>query len=492
MFDVVDIEFIRRKHFVKKWSIRKISDTFKIARQTVRKALKSAEPWEYTLQQPRACPVMDCHRETIVEWLEADHAAPAKQQHTAKRVYDRLVEECSFKGAESTVRPYVAKLRRELGEPNIEPFFVLTASPGEMAQIDWGEAKVVLNGVETVVHLFCLRMRASSVPFVCAFRFEKTEAFLEGHVRAFEWLDGVPEKTVYDNLTTAVRKVLVGHERDLQERFITLRSHYLFESVFCNRAAGHEKGGVENLVGYVRRNALVPVPHVNSVDELDAHLLAWCEKERSRCPEAWRLEHAGLRPLPKGIFRACTTRFLPVNKFSLVTYDRNRYSVPTEYIGENVRVDVYSERLEMSHGHKQIAGHARRLGRNQSSLKLEHYLSALARKPYAVTNAAVVRDLPEPYQTVRERLCRSDSSGYREMVRVLMLHREFSAETVREALTLNLSTGLLTADDVRQTILNRQRPKVTEGAVTVPRSVAEIVVQVGDPRRYDALLGRGA
>lgn len=491
MFKVVDIEFIRKSHFVEGWSIRKIARQMEISRQSVRKALKSAEPWTYTLKAPRGCPVMDPYRQAIVEWLEADKTAPRKQRHTAKRIYDRLKDEYKFTGGESTVRRYVARLRRELGGPDIEPFFVLKASPGEMAQIDWGQATVRIGGVETVVYLFCLRLRSSGVPYVCAFRRDKTEAFLEGHVRAFKWLGGVPEKCVYDNLTTAVRKVLTGHERELQERFITLRSHYLFESVFCNRAAGHEKGGVEHLVGYVRRNALVPVPDVDSLDELNGHLLAWCEKERARLIEAWREEETRLRLLPAEAFRPCTTRLLRVNPFSLITLDRNRYSVPTEFIGDVVRVDVYSERLEIYRGEKRIAEHDRQAGRNQTQLKLEHYLTALARKPYAVTNAAVVRDLPEPYQQVRAYLCRSDSSGYREMTRVLLLHREFSAEAVREALIANLRTGHLTADEVRQTILNARRSKA-EGSATVPQALSDVAVRVGDPRRYDDLLKVGA
>jgi len=491
MLKVVDIEFIRRKHYVEGWSIRKIAAQLEYSRQTVRKALKSAEPWAYTLKQARSCPVMDPHRERILQWLEEDRTAPRKQRHTARRIFDRLVHEHGFGGNESTVRRYVAKLRRESGDPNIQPFFVLTAEPGEMAQVDWGQATVNLDNIKTVVYLFCLRLRASGVPFVYAFRHDRTEAFLEGHMRAFTWLGGVPQKLVYDNLTTAVRKVLSGHQRELQERFITLRSHYLFESVFCNRAEGHEKGSVENLVGYVRRNALVPVPCVQSMDELNQRLLVWCEKERNRLMAAWTEERQGLRAIPEGNFRPCITHLLPVSDFSLITWERNRYSVPTSCIGDVVQVDVYAERLAIYHHHALVAEHPRSLGRNQTSLRLEHYLEALARKPYAVTHAAVVRNLPEPYQAVREHLCSQDPSGYREMVQVLLLHREFSAQTVREALIASLATGRLTADEVRQTILNRRTERAPDG-VEVPANLADISVPVGDPRCYDDLMERSA
>lgn len=491
MLTVVDIEYIRKKHFIEGWSIRKISTQLEVARQTVRKALKSAEPVRYRLTEPKPCPVMDPHRERILAWLEADKTAPRKQRHTAQRIYDRLRREHGFRGAASTVRHYVAKLRQMVEGPDVDPYLVLTAAPGEMAQVDWGQAKVMLGGVETTVYLFCLRLRASAVPFVWACRHDRIEAFLEGHARAFASLGGVPQKIVYDNLTTAVRKVLTGHERDLQERFVTLRSHYLFESAFCNPAEGHEKGSVENLVGYVRRNVLVPLPRVEAMDELNAMLLAWCEEERGKRLEAWAAEQAALRPIPADVFRPCITRLLPVNKLSLVTYERNRYSVPVACIGRVVRVDVYTDRLEVWERDRRVAEHPRPEGRNQTTLKLEHYLEALARKPYAVTHAAVVRDLPEPYQKARQQLCRVEG-GYREMARILLLHREFPAGAVREAVADGLASGRLSADDLRQVLLNRTAGGTPGQAVAVPAAMAGIQVPIGDPRRYDALLGVSA
>src|SRR5690606_12891361 len=253
------------------------------SRKTVRKALQDAGPWEYRLTRPRPAPKTGPYREIIRQWLLEDRRAPRKQRHTARRIYQRLRNEHGYEGAESTVRRVVAELRRELGVAPVKPYFVLSSDPGEMAQVDWGQAKVMLAGVPTVVHLFCFRLHYSGVAFVWASLHEKLEAFLEGHVRAFAWLGGVVEKIVYDNLTPVVRKILQGHEkRELCQRFVALRSHYLFDSVFANPAAAHEKGSVENLVGYVRRNALTPVPAVDSMDELNALLLAWCEKERER------------------------------------------------------------------------------------------------------------------------------------------------------------------------------------------------------------------
>src|SRR5690606_7155656 len=151
---------------------------------------------------------------------------------------------------------------------------------------------------------------------------------------AFAWLGGVPEKVVYDNLSPVVRKILQGHEeRELSERFIALRSHYVFDSVFANPAAAHEKGGVENHIGYIRRNVLTPVPKVASMDELNGLLLGRCEQDRQRRLGRWDEERKALRPIPPGTFKPCVIQYLPVNKLSWVTYERNCYSVLRRYIG---------------------------------------------------------------------------------------------------------------------------------------------------------------
>ena len=206
MLEMVDIEYIRKKYYVEGWSIRKISRQLGCARQTIRKALPSAKIPVYELQDVRPCPVMDPYREIILNWFGLDEKAPKKQRHTAKRIYDRLVEEYDFTGSDSTVRKYVRKLRPVYHEVYI-PLF---AEFGEQAQVDWGKAKVILGGRFAEVCLFCVRLKASKVPFVWAFHTEKLEAFLEGHRMAFEWLGGVPVELVYDNPKTAVVKILGG------------------------------------------------------------------------------------------------------------------------------------------------------------------------------------------------------------------------------------------------------------------------------------------
>lgn len=482
---MVDIEFIRKQHFVKGWSIRKISRHLQIARQTVRKALQTTEIPRYKLTRPRPCPVMDRYAPVIEAWLVADETAPPRQRHTAHRIYERLVAEFGFTGGESTVRQFVRKLRNE--HPAV--FIPLEAGYGEQAQVDWGQAKVILGGVPTLVHLFCLRLRKSKVTFAWASPTEKLEAFLEGHVRAFSWLGGVPAQCVYDNLKTAVVKILAGPERQEHQFFASLRSHYLFDSLFCNPESGHEKGSVENGVGYVRRNALVPVAEFPDWSTLNKHLQEWCEKDRARLAGEWTREAAALRPLPDRPFRSALTRLVPVNRLSLVHFDRNRYSVPCRYVSQSLRLDAFTDRVELWDGNQQVAVHPRYHGRGETVVTLDHYLPALAEKPRAVTHALVVRRLPPVYSAVREQLCRRHPQGYRDFAAILMLHQEFAAEQIASALQEALDRQCVEPLVIRQILLGRTSPLPPEKAM-VPATLAEAKIAPADPSRYDALLGR--
>lgn len=483
MLKVFDIEFIRKKHYVEGWPIRKIARQLRVSRQSVRKALESSEMPRYRLVEPRPSPVMDPYREVILAWLAGDEQAPRKQHHTAKRVYDRLVEECTFAGGESTVRRFVARLTHK--QP--EAFVPLEAAWGQQAQNDWGQAVVRIAGEPVVAHLFCSRLRASGVPFVWASPTEKLEAFLEGHCRAFAWFGGVPRECLYDNPKTAIVRILAGPEREEHAIFASLRAHYLFDSLFHRPTEANEKGSVENLVGYARRNTLVPVPDMPSWEALNAHLLGWCEREREKRGSQWEKERAALRALPARPYRACVTRLVPVSSLSLVTADRSRYSVPCENVGKTLRLSLFTERIEVSDGKAVVASHARTYQRGQTILLFEHYLPVVARKPHAASHAAFVSQMPAIYAAVRDELCHARRDGYREFARILLLNREFPKEAVRAALEVAQSRGCLQAVVVRQIILNAQAPQ-SPPPIAVPRELA--VGKLGEPdlSQYDALL----
>src|SRR5712691_11475212 len=236
-------EQIRRAFFIEGKSLRQISRERHHGRIAIRKALRDPGPATYTSQSLRSRPVLQPFLALIDHWLEEDNTRPPKQRHTAHRIYDRLVTEFAFQGGESTIRQYV----REQRPRGREVFIPLEHDPAE-AQADWGEAMVHMKGRLVKANLFCLRLCYSTRFFVKAFPRQSREAFFAGHVASFEAVSGVPRSITYDNLSSAVKKVLSGPRRQEQQEFVAFRSHHLFESVFCRPAEAHEKGLVENLV----------------------------------------------------------------------------------------------------------------------------------------------------------------------------------------------------------------------------------------------------
>lgn len=439
MFRMVDKERIRKMHFVEGQSIRYISRDQRLSRQTVRKLLQDATVPRYTLKKPRVALVMGRWLPIIGQWLRDDEAQPKKQRHTAKRIYDRLVEEFpgEFTGGESTVRGVVRQLRGKVRPPEV--FVPLAAEPGDLAQIDFQESYAEEGGVRTKFYLFCLAMRHSGVRFACAFRHGRGEDLLAGLVLAFEWLGGVPKRVRFDNGKAAVKRILPGNRREETELFSSIRAHYLFDSEFCNPGKAHEKGAVENLCGFVRRNALVPMPKVQDIDELNRHLLAWCEKDREKHPE-WEAERARLRPLPTDRFKPCVTRLAVVSKEALVTCDRNRYSVPAGLVGQTVRLEIYSERIKVYHRDKPVASHKRLEGRKGMATEFEHYRDVIAHKRHAAMDGAFVRTMPPVFLKAREVLL-AQPRGYREFAAILGLTGEWPTESVEAAVERAIGLG---------------------------------------------------
>lgn len=322
-----------------------------------------------------------------------------KQQHTAKRIYDRLVKEYKYTGSESTVRAKVRELRQALPKA----FIPLSFSPGEAVQTDWGEAVVYVNNVRQKVNLFCARLCDSCYPVVLAYRRQNEESFLDAFVRTFEEIGGVPEKVIFDNGKVAVKDGFGAHARK-QAGYTALSAHYGFDALFCNPAEGHEKGLVEGLVGWARRNILVPVPHVSDFSELNALLAERCraygshhiQGKSASVGEMFRKEQAALRPLPQYPFETAKCASVRVSAFSTVRFDTNNYSVPVEYAGRTVGVKGFAEKVDVYADGIQIASHVRCFGKNQSMYKLEHYLSLLEQRGRAILNAApVLQNLPE-------------------------------------------------------------------------------------------------
>jgi len=259
---------VRRAVLVEGMSRRTAAREFGLARKTVHKMLEYSLPPGYKRQQPVRRPKLGPWQCVIDAILEEDKQRPRKQRHTAKRIFERLRAEHAYSGGYTIVKDYVRAAK--LGSR--EMFIPLSHTPGE-AQVDFGEAQVVIAGVDQTAHFMAFDLPHSDDCFVMAFPAETTEAFLEGHVRAFEYFGGVPTRILYDNTALAVARILGDGQRQKTRAFAELQSYYLFAEKFGRPAKGNDKGKVENLVGYTRRNFMVPVPRAASWEALNLQLV---------------------------------------------------------------------------------------------------------------------------------------------------------------------------------------------------------------------------
>ena len=329
-------------------------------------------PPGYRRAKPIRCPKLDAFTGVIDQILTDDQQRPKKQRHTAKRIWERLCVEHAFTGGYTIVKDYVR--RQKLGGQ--EMFVPLAHPPGD-AQADFGEALVVIDGVECKAHYLVVDLPHSDDAFVQAFPAETTEAFCEGHNAAFRYFGGVPRGSVYDNTTLAVAKILGDGTRQRTQSFSELHSHYLFDDRFGRPGKGNDKGKVEGLVGYARRNFFVPVPRVASWDALNADLARQCRARRGQrlrrhtetIGERFARDRAALLPLPPVPYEACDTRPTRVTSLSLVRYRRNDYSVPTAYGHRDVVVKGYVDVVVIVCGSEEIARHRRSYGREELILR---------------------------------------------------------------------------------------------------------------------------
>jgi transposase len=293
-------------------SIRELADRHHVHRRTVRQALASAMPPPRKAYRPRPRPAIGPYAAIIDEWLLADRDVPRKQRHTARRVWQRLAAEHGATVAEVTVSRYVARRRGELGLDKMQVMVPQAHAPGAEAEVDFGEFHAVIAGVVLKLWMFVMRLSCSGRAFHVAFATQAREAFLEGHVLAFEYFGAVPARVRYDNLKPAVVRVLRGRDRAESERFIVLRSHYGYDSFFCTpgKEGAHEKGGVEGEIGRFRRRRLVPVPAVASLAALNKLIAAGDIVDDGRVitgrpvtiAAAFAGEQPAMGPLPAGPF----------------------------------------------------------------------------------------------------------------------------------------------------------------------------------------------
>lgn len=504
MIQVEEIEAIRRAYFLEGMSIRAIARRYQHGREVIRRAIADPAPPEYTLQEPRPKPKLDTYLAQIDELLSESDQLPRKQRYTARKIF-QLIQDEGYEGSESTVRRYVGQ-QRQRRRP-AQAFLPLSFDPGQDAQVDWGEAKVDFNDERIDAELFIMRLNYSKARFVMAFPFQKQEAFFAGHNEAFRFFAGVPRRITYDNLKTAVYKILSGHNRQEQQAFITFRSHYLFDSHYCTPGQAHEKGGVENDVGYVQRNFLSPIPQVSSFAELNAQLQVACRRDMQRrirgqdrpVADLWAQERPLLLPVPPSDFPACVNRPVKVNPYSQVVFETNRYSVPTEHVKRQLVLRAYPFEVEVLAFDRVVARHPRCFGREQDVYDPLHYLGLLAQRPGAFEHAAPLRRWRQEWPPVYEQLLAAmtarwpEGRGVREFLAILKLHRQHAPEALEGAVREALTLGAIHLDGVQLCL--RQLSGVplppTPLDLTQHPRLQGIGHQPVDVGQYDQLLAAG-
>jgi transposase len=433
---------------------------------------------------------LDAWVAVIDAWLLADRAAPRKQRHTARRVWQRLVAEHGACLAEVTVSRYVTQRRRELGLDEVEVAIPQTHLPGAEAEVDFGEFHFELAGVDVTCWMFVMRLSHSGRAFHLAFGNQAQESFLEGHVRAFEYFAGVPGMIRYDNLKPAVVRVLRGRDRIESERFIALRSQYSFDSFFCRPGVegAHEKGGVEGEIGRFRRRHLVPVPAVGSLAELNELIADADALDDGRVitgrpvtvAAAFAAETAQLLALPDEPFDPARLLQARVDNRSRVSVRQSFYSVLVRYVGRRLTVRLTGHTVEVLDGPKLVAHHERAFGRYAEVLVLDHYLEVLKTKPGALPGATALAQAKAKGTFTRShqaywdaaRRARGDGAGTRALIEILLAHRTTAATALTAAMDRAVASSCLDP----QVVLIDARRETTHLAPVIP---------IGALARYD-------
>lgn len=463
---------IRRDARVKGSSIRCLAREHRVSRRTVRQALSAAEPPARRVPA-REAPKLGPLKGVIDAMLRADLDAPRKQRHTAQRIFDRLVDEHQAVISYSTVRQYV-KARRaaiavEAGNAPVEAFVPQEHAPGAEAEVDFGDVWVDLAGVRTRCYMFAFRLSNSGKSVHRVYPTCAQEAFLEGHIEAFTVLGGVPRRHIrYDNLTSAVTKVVygAGRQRVENERWVLFKSHYGFDAFYCEPGinGAHEKGGIEGEVGRFRRNFLTPVPAVGTLAELNDKLRVWDDAEdRRRISQRLRTigqdfaaEQPLLAPLPAEGFDPGLVLTPRVDRSSLITVRSTKYSVPVRFINRKVRVSLQATQVRIFDGRALVATHPRTVARGGQCVQLDHYLEVLKFKPGALPGSTALAQAREsgvftPGHDAfwaAARKTDGDTVATRELINVLLLHRTMDDADVVAGITAALRVGAVSADVV--------------------------------------------
>jgi transposase len=502
VIDVAILSIIRRWHLRDQIPLREIARRLGISRNTVRRYLRAdtTAPAYPARQSPSK---LDGHAAKLSAWLKTEANKPRKQRRTLKQIHADLCA-LGFTGSYDRVAAFARRWRQEQQEQartsGRGTFVPLRFAEGEAFQFDWSEDWAVIAGERTKLQVAQFKLSHSRAFFLRAYLLQTHEMLFDAHHHAFVAWGGIPRRGIYDNMKTAVDRVRQGKLRDVNLRFSTMVSHYLFDAEFCNPASGWEKGQIEKNVQDSRHRIWQRIPAFGSLAALNDWLADQCVRlwQQTRHPEldmtlweAWSLERPHLMPVgqPFDGFVEHTKRVSPT---CLVTLESNRYSVPASFANRPISLRVYANRLVFVAEGQRIAEHVRHIDRShhpgRTIYDWHHYLAVLQRKPGALRNGAPFAELPEGFRRLQSTLLKRPG-GDREMVEILALVLLHDEQAVLTAVELALEAGAPS----KQTILNILS-RLLEGEpvapITSPQALALHVEPQANVGRYDRLRNR--
>lgn len=456
---------IREMYFVKGMNIAEIAKATQRDRKTVRKVIQKQD---WNLDQPKTKKErkenvkISPYQVTIDTILLEDKLARRKQRHTAKRIFERLQEQCLKEGTKlncsyRTICLYVTSKKKEIYGTQKDFMFELIHKPGE-AQADFGEADYVDKGLPVKGHYLVLTFPFSNTGYMLMFRGESLECLLQGLKQLFEYIGGVPNRIWFDNASSMVTKIQQDKERNCTDEFLRFKQHYGFTVAFCNAASGHEKGSVENKVGYTRRNFLVPVPRITSLSDFNQELLAKCDKEREKIHYAKEVSILSLFEEDKKMLLSLPKQSFEVGQFNQVRTNAcakftlhqglHTYSVTPKYANSHVIAKItHEEVIVLDDDYKEICRHQRIYGESkQESMNWIPYLSELARRPNALKYTGIYSLLPDPVQHYIDRSKTKDRSA---MLKALAyMNRESGFDLACQILTQAIEQDVCDYDSI--------------------------------------------
>ncbi len=495
MLVVETIAKIRRYHFVEGKGIKEISRALGLARNTVRKVIRSGATEHQYIRGKQPMPQLGAYVSCLEDLLEEDWKRPRKRRLTARRLHE-LLEKKGYEGSYDSVQRFCKKWREKRGRQSGDCYIPLSFSPGDAYQFDWSHEWVVIGGIAQKVKVAHFRLSHSCQPFVVAYPRESAEMVYDAHDRAFSFYGGSCRRGIYDNMSTAVTKVLQGKERIFNRGFIQMCSHYLVEPVACTPGAGWEKGQVERQVKNIREWLFTPRPRFDSIEELNDWLSEQCTAIGNTRPhpvfkdqtigEVFQTEQPELIPVTAP-FAGYTEKECRVSSTSLVSYDRNQYSVSSHAAGKTATIRATARRILVIRDGEVVGDHARRFGRGKTIYDPWHYIGILERKPGALRNGAPFKgwDLPPSLVRIQRKLL-SRPGGDREFVDILNAVLQYGLDITQRACKTALDMGMVRSEVVVNLITRELDPPAMD-PVNAPEALALQEEPVADCNRYDTL-----